>query len=307
MKVVFQPPAHAIERWPTGLGERELGELAVAAEEAGFDAISATDHPFPSDEWLAAGGHHAFDPFVALAFIGARTSRIRLLTNLAVAGYRNPYLAAKAAASVDVLSGGRLTLGVGAGYLAAEFEVLGADHSGRGPRFDAALTAMRAAWTGERARPDRYYPADGHTALPRPVQRPHPPIWIGGNSRRARRRAAEHAQGWMPFQQPPEQAAVTGTDPLGTIEELAGHIDDLDRLRRGLGRADPLDVCFAPRGISTAERLVTFLDAFGPACADAGVTWLTWQSSARSLKACLADITRAGDCLLRAHSPQPTT
>jgi probable F420-dependent oxidoreductase len=294
VRLVLQPPAHALARWPGGFGARELGEIAVAAEEVGFDAISVTDHPFPSDDWLAIGGHHALDPFVALTFAGARTSRIRLLTNLVVAGYRNPFVTAKAAASVDVLSGGRLTLGLGAGYLEAEFAALGADATGRGPLFDAALTAMRAAWTGESVTLGGPFPAAGHTALPAPLQHPHPPVWIGGNSRRARRRAAEHGQGWMPFQQPPEQAAVTGTDTLATIDELADRIGELDGLRRAAGRTEPLDVCFAPAGIGRAERLLAFLDESGAACAQAGVTWIAWTCSARSLDACLAEIGEAG-------------
>jgi probable F420-dependent oxidoreductase len=294
VKIVFQPPPQAIERWPGGLGRRELAELAVAAEDAGFDAIATTDHPFPPGEWLESGGHHAFDPFVALAFVAARTSRIRLLTNLVVAGYRHPYLTAKAAATVDLLSDGRLILGLGAGYLASEFAVLGAEYSGRGPRFDAALRALRAAWTGESVHAVGSYPADGHRALPRPIQRPGPPIWIGGNSRRARQRAARHAEGWMPFQQSADLAAVTRTDPLASIEQLAEQVTELDRLRRDYDRAVPLEVCFAPQRIGSADALLGYLDGSGAACAAAGVTWLVWHCSSRSLDECLAAVARVG-------------
>jgi probable F420-dependent oxidoreductase len=286
MRINFQMPSRAIKHYERWIGGHELSVLAVAAEEAGFDAVSMTDHPFPPDEWLAAGGHQAFDPFVALAVIGARTSRIRLLTNLVVAGYRSPYITAKAAASVDVLSGGRLVLGMGAGYVEGEFAALGADFRGRGVRFDAALTAIGEAWDGRSV---------GHSALPRPERRP--PIWIGGNSRRARRRAATDGDGWMPFGQGAEQAAITGTDSLTSVEQLADRIADLDRMRRELGRPEPLDVCFAPPGVGSAEAFLAFLDSSGAACAEAGVTWLTWESSARSADACLADIGSVGSAI----------
>jgi len=295
MKINFQMPARAVKHYENWVGERELADLAVAAEHAGLDAVSMTDHPFPSDEWLAAGGHHAFDPFVALSFMAASTSRIRLLTNLVVAGYRSPYVTAKAAASLDLLSGGRMTLGLGAGYQAAEFHALGADFGARGKLFDAAMDAMRSAWTGESVEiSEGPFPASGHTALPRPAQRPHPPLWIGGNSRRARRRVAEHGDGWMPFQQPPAAASITGTDALTGIEELAVRITDLQRLRRDLGRSGPIDVCFAPYGPRSGEELIEYLEENGRACEEAGVTWISWESSARTLDQCIADLEAVG-------------
>jgi probable F420-dependent oxidoreductase len=305
MKINFQMPPRAVKHYETWIGERELADLAVAAEDAGFDAVSMTDHPFPSDDWLAVGGHHSFDPFVALSFMAARTSRIRMLTNLVISAYRDPYLAAKSVASLDLLSGGRLTLGLGAGYQAAEFAALGADFEDRGRRFDAALAAMRAAWTGETVTvTDGYFPADGHTALPRPAQRPHPPVWIGGNSRRARRRAAQHADGWMPFQQPPAQAAITGTDALTTLGELAERVAELDRMRLESGRPDPLDVCFAPHGLGSSEQLIGFLEERSQTCAEAGVTWITWESKARSVDQCLGDIAAVGAHLRRTRAAE---
>jgi len=303
MKINFQMPPRAVKHFDTWIGEYSLGDLAVAAEEAGLDAVSMTEHPFPADDWLAAGGHHAFDPFVALAVMATRTSRIRLLTNLVVAAYRNPYFTAKSAASLDVLSGGRLTLGLGAGYLASEFQVLGADYRRRGAIFDAAIEAMRAAWTGESVtRNTELFPAAGHTALPRPRQRPHPPLWIGGNSRRARRRAAELADGWMPFQQPQEQAKITGTDSLGSIDKLAERIAELHRMRRDADRTELVDVCYCPHGTGPAECLIAFLEDSGDACAAAGVTWLTWESTARSASDCLADIAEVGAYLRRRNA-----
>jgi alkanesulfonate monooxygenase SsuD/methylene tetrahydromethanopterin reductase-like flavin-dependent oxidoreductase (luciferase family) len=120
--------------------------IARAAEQAGFGSIALTEHPAPSAKWLAAGGHESFDPLSALAFVAGVTERIRLLTYLLVLPYRNPLLAAKQAATVDVLSGGRLTLGVGTGYLRSEFVALGADFAERNELFDEAIEVMTGVW-----------------------------------------------------------------------------------------------------------------------------------------------------------------
>ena len=205
-----------------------------------------TEHPFPENEWLASGGHHALDPFVALGAAAAATTRLRVLTNLCVVPYRNPYLLAKAAATLDLVSDGRLILGCGAGYLEAEFAALDQAFGDRNERFDAAITAMQAAWTGEPV--DVAGSGRTHTMLPRPVQSPHPPIWIGGNSRRAMRRAVELADGWMPFPNPAESAARRKTPELSTIEQLAARLDEVHDLEATTGRTLQ-DVMFSPVGV----------------------------------------------------------
>jgi alkanesulfonate monooxygenase SsuD/methylene tetrahydromethanopterin reductase-like flavin-dependent oxidoreductase (luciferase family) len=103
-------------------------ECAAAAEAAGFDDCFVTDHPAPDAKWLAGGGHHALDPFVALSFAAAATTRLRVQTHILVLPYRNPLLTAKSVLSLDVLSGGRVILGVASGYLKPEFAALGVDH-----------------------------------------------------------------------------------------------------------------------------------------------------------------------------------
>ena len=103
--------------------------LARAAEAAGFDGYGFTDHPAPTQAWLDAGGHDALDPFVALGVVAAVTSTIRLIPNIVVLPYRNPFVVAKAAATLDSLSGGRFTLATGVGYLEGEYAALGVDHS----------------------------------------------------------------------------------------------------------------------------------------------------------------------------------
>lgn len=220
-----------------------VAEVARAAEDAGLDAVFVTEHPFPEDGWLATGGHHALDPFVALAIAAGATTTLRVLSNLCVVPYRNPYLLAKAALSLDVLSGGRFVFGCGAGYLEAEFAALGVPFADRNDRFDDALVAMRAAWSGASVAVD----ASGstHTMLPRPHTPGGPPIWIGGNSRRALRRAVELADGWMPFPNPAATAARRHTPELVSVDQLAARLADAETFARPDGRG-LADVMFSP-------------------------------------------------------------
>src|SRR5246500_1084978 len=126
-----------------------VAELAAAAETAGFHGFGFTDHPAPTQRWLEAGGHDALDPFVAMGFAAARTTALRLIPNIVVLPYRNPFLVAKSGATLDLLSGGRFTLAVGAGYLKREFAALGVDYDGRSALFDEALQVIRAVWTSD--------------------------------------------------------------------------------------------------------------------------------------------------------------
>jgi probable F420-dependent oxidoreductase len=234
-----------------------VGELAGAAEDAGFGAVYTTDHPFPGDGWLAHGGHHALDPLVALSFAAAATSTILLHTNLFIVAYRNPFLAAKGIATLDVLSGGRTVVGLGAGYLEPEFEALGVPFDERNDRMDEALAAMEAAWSGDSVTlAGRGFRAPGNTMLPRPVQRPRPPLWIGGNSRRAIRRAVESADGWCPFPVPAGAAGRTRTAPLRSADDLAAALVYARSHADAVGRTTPLTVCFIPEGLAMGDRPV---------------------------------------------------
>jgi probable F420-dependent oxidoreductase len=180
-----------------------VADLARAAEAAGWSGFSFTEHPAGGARWLEAGGHQTLDPFVALGHVAAVTSRLRLFTYLTVVPYRNPLLLAKAATTVDRLSDGRFTLGVGTGYLKTEFFALGVEFDERNALFDEALDVLPLCWRGK---PFTYH---GHhfdardiVTLPRPVQDPIP-IWIGGNSRVTRQRATSTS---------PRQRAPRGSD-----------------------------------------------------------------------------------------------
>jgi len=223
-----------------------LDEVAVAAERAGFDGFSLTEHPVPGARWLAAGGHQSLDPYVGLAFVAAATTRLRLLTYLSIAPYRNPFLTAKAAATLDKVSRGRLILGLGAGYQKSEFYALGVDMDERNVYFDEALDVLPMHWSGEPfSYKGRHFDARDVIALPRPVQDPIP-IWIGGNSKLSRRRAAERAQGWMPMSGPPELSATTRTVAISGQDELARMIREVQDAASAAGRP-PIDILHSYR------------------------------------------------------------
>lgn len=249
MRYSVQLPTHRIDAPKEFLSAEALGEMAQVAEAAGFDACFVTDHPFPGDKWLAAGGHHSLDPFVALSFAAAATTKIRIQTHILVAPYRNAFITAKAAASLDVLSNGRLILGMAAGYLKSEFKALGADFEGRNEATDEVIRAIRCAWneTGVEFE-GRDFSVRGNTMLPRPTQQPGPPIWVGGNSRRAIRRAVELADGWVPFPNPQSHASYQRTAALETVDDLRERLAYASEHAERVGRSAPLDVCFAPVG-----------------------------------------------------------
>jgi probable F420-dependent oxidoreductase len=225
-----------------------VAAVARAAEDAGFDALAFTEHPIPSDRWLEAGGHDAVDPFIALTWAAASTTRLRLLTNITVVAYRNPFLLAKTVATLDALSGGRVILGAAAGYLKSEFRALGVDFDERNELFDEALEVLERAWPGEPVTFDgRPFSAKGNVLVPPPVQQP-PPLWIGGNSKAARRRAARWAQGWMPFATPANP--TVRTPALMTAEDLAPLVEELNGLSDEAGRPR-LDIHFGVAGGGT--------------------------------------------------------
>jgi probable F420-dependent oxidoreductase len=220
-----------------------VGEVAAAVEAAGWLGFAFTEHPIPGSNWLEAGGHQTLDPFVALAYAAAVTTRIKLLTYLAVVPYRNPFLLAKSAATVDKLSNGRFILGTGTGYLKSEFHALGIDFEERNALFDEALDVLPLHWKGDVFNyTGRHFQARGVIARPRPVQDPIP-IWIGGNAKVTLRRVAERVQGWMPLVGPPELSTTARTAHLSSLEEIAVKIRDMREMAGD--RASSLDVSLA--------------------------------------------------------------
>lgn len=261
---------------PEFLTRDAVVRFAEAAERAGFSGIGFTDHPAPTDRWLQAGGHDALDPFAALAFVAATTERIRLIPNIVVLPYRNPFLVAKSVATIAALSDDRFTLAVGTGYLKGEYKALGVEFDDRNVIFDEALDVLRGVWTEDDfAYEGTGFLAHGQTANPKPA-RPVP-IWIGGNSRLSRRRVARAADGWVPFPAPRGLAATAKTPPLETVADLATLLDDLWRQVDEAGRdRSEIDVSFGtPAGGSPADDdfdAAAHLDGLAE-LASLGVTW----------------------------------
>lgn len=253
-----------------------IARFARELEGCGFGAIAFTDHPAPSRKWLDAGGHESFDPFVALSFCAAATSRLRLMTNLAVVPYRNPLLQARSMMTVDVLSGGRSTFVLGTGYLRSEFAALGVDFDARNDLFDESAEVIRGAFTqDEYSFEGSNFKAIGTALQPRPVQSPHPPLWLGGNSTRALERVARWADGWSALMATPALARTVRTPAL-SVDELGNAIGSLHMRLEANGR-DPaaLDVMVSASGTlvdqsAGREQRVEEVSQL----ASLGVTWI---------------------------------
>jgi probable F420-dependent oxidoreductase len=223
------------EDWEADAGAEELAAIVRKADETGFFYVAVCDHlavTKPLDEHMRTTW---YDTIATLGWIAGITRNVRLLSHVYVMSYRHPLHTAKSFMTLDELSGGRAILGVGAGHLEGEFELLGLDYEGRGATTDAAVDVIRAALTNEY--PDMRTSRWGHLhdggMAPRPRQQPLP-IWVGGSSKPALRRAAERGDGWLPQGTPradmPAQIAyllehrqrTRGDDPidLGTITEV---------------------------------------------------------------------------------------
>ncbi|MCB2073766.1 MAG: TIGR03619 family F420-dependent LLM class oxidoreductase [Novosphingobium sp.] len=277
MKFTLEFPVNVVDPPGEFQSMPAIREMAEALEQAGIDACYVTDHPAPDSNWLkAAFGHDALDPFAGLAFVAAASSKLLLHTNIVVLPYRNPFVTAKAAATVHVLSGGRLILGVGIGYQKVEFEALGSDFHRRGKLTDEALAAIRAAWTGGGVEiSGSGFRAQG--VEPRPAPNPPPPIWIGGGSEKALDRAAQWGDGWCPFYAAPGMNKINQDAGIQSIEHLREQIARLQEKRAALGKTAPFDIALGPRmrikraDAASAQR---FLDEIGP-LQEAGVSWAT--------------------------------
>lgn len=178
--------------------------VARAAEEAGFESVWTGEHVVLPDPQAppspAPPQTPMLDPAVALAHLAACTRRIRLATGIIILPQRNPLVLAKELASIDVVSSGRLIFGLGSGYLKPEFDALGVSFAHKGARTSEAIEVIRALWTQEKpAFHGAFHSFSGIQAMPRPVQKPHPPIVVGGHSPGAFRRAVSQGDGWYGF------------------------------------------------------------------------------------------------------------
>jgi probable F420-dependent oxidoreductase len=220
--------------WQLSTAEAEM--LAVKAEELGFDGVFTPDHILAKPATTQHYGPSWPDPFSLLAYLAGRTRRIKLGASVIVLPYRNPLVAAKSAATVDQVSGGRLIMGVGVGWDEEEFKDLKLPFHERGAISDEYIRILKAAWTDDRPSFNgKYFNFSGAVFSPRPVQQPHPPLWVGGMpgalSPAPMRRVAELCDAWH---------------PLGlSLDQLAEGIESIRTMAHKAGRAGA--VGFAPR------------------------------------------------------------
>jgi probable F420-dependent oxidoreductase len=234
-------------------GPEETVRLARLAEELGFDSIWAGEHIVVPSPRVSPSPMEAtdpiLDPLVHLAFVAAGTERVLLGTGIIILPQRNPLVLAKQAASLDVLSRGRLLLGIGAGYLEPEMSAVGVPMADRGARTDDHLAAMRALWSdpGPVAHHGRFIDFEGVDAHPRPVQPGGPKIVVGGHTPAAFRRAMRHGHGWYGF-------ALTPDDAARCLDGLQAAAREVDRPAE-LGE---LEITVTPRHRVDAEMLEAF-------------------------------------------------
>jgi probable F420-dependent oxidoreductase len=199
-----------------------IRRTAVRAEQLGYDSVWVSDHVVVPHANVVNFGEAIFDPLVTLGVIAGATSRVRLGTTVLIVPYRNAVVTAKMISSLDALSGGRVVFGIGAGWVAAESAALGVPFAERGAMTDEYVAAMQELWTSRApAFAGTYTQFGGLVFEPKPVQKPHPPIWVGGHSRAALRRTARFGAAWHPINRPPAELRA-GRAELARLCEARG-------------------------------------------------------------------------------------
>jgi probable F420-dependent oxidoreductase len=228
---LIDPVEHAALVYRTADQAERLGFHSVwVGDHLALPRVGSTPYPYGGSAATLDPETSMLDPFAVLAALAGRTQRVRLGLGVLVAPYRHPLVSAKLIASIDALSGGRVIVGVGTGWMPEEFAAVGADFAARGRDTDACLRYLTQVFAeGE---------IDGMTVLPRPVQRPRPPIWVGGNATAAMRRAVAFGDGW--------------DAPYADPRQLEAGIDRLRALCRSAGR-DPSSLGLSVRGIPAAR------------------------------------------------------
>ncbi len=195
--VTLNPRVH--NSWEETAGLEAVAEVAEAADRLGYHHVTCSEHVAVPTGSVARRGGRYWDPLATFGYLAARTERLRLATHVLVLGYHHPLDIAKRYGTLDVVSGGRLVLGVGVGTLAEEFDLLGVEMDGRGSRADDAIRALRASLSRrEPAYHGEHFRYEGFVVDPCAVQE-RVPIWVGGRTARSLRRAIELGDGWAPF------------------------------------------------------------------------------------------------------------
>ena len=267
-----------------GAGPTELLQAAQAADAAGFFYVAVCDHIAIPREKAETMSTTWFHPVATLAWLAAQTERVRLMTNVFIPAYRHPLETAKAFATLDRLSNGRVILGVGAGHVEGEFEALGVPFGERGRITDRAVDDIVASWLDE-------FVGDVGLA-PRPVQQPRPPVWIGGSSKPALRRVAARGDGWIPQGTPrklmPESIAYLHAQRDAVRPEATFDVGMITELIY-VGEPEwdiPKYTLFG-----SAERIVESLNEYGAM----GISHLQLRFASRSIAELCEQMGRFGD------------
>ena len=300
----------SIPRSPDAEGIRRFVQRA---EELGFESVLAGDHivlptggtnqyPYTADGSFSRPPDEPFlETMTMLGYMAACTSSIKLGSTVIILPYRNPVVQAKMFASLDVLSGGRMICGVGVGWLEKEFETLGVPYDQRGPMSDEFLEIFRLLWT-EKA-PEfhgRYYDIEGIQFEPKPVQRPHIPIWVGGHTRRALRRTAKYGDCWHTTRQTPdfvaqnlpylrEQMERAGRDPSSISISLKRSLHFTD-----MGAAEGIGVRTGGAVVGNTQEVIDDLYY----CRELGIDQLTYDFRVDGIGACIEVMERLADRVL---------
>ena len=266
------PPGFS-PKWAEILSAADFQRIARTADGLGYDSINIPEHIVMPNNLATAMGSHWPHALTAMAFVAGATTRIRVNSSVIVLPYHDPIVFAKAVATLDVLSGGRVSLTFGVGHAEHEFEALHIPFNRRGRITDEYVEAMKVLWTEEApSYHGEFVDFSGVQFDPKPIQQPHPPIWFGGNSTAALRRVARYGTGWMPW--------------LVKPDELSACLDEM-RQMPGYGEDGDVDIWFpaAPIRIREEDHTLTadlpndrfsspqeVIDAIG-ALRDLGVTW----------------------------------
>jgi probable F420-dependent oxidoreductase len=202
LKALTQP-------WELGVSGSDQKRMIRCADELGYDFITVPEHFVVPHEHVELTGSHYFHSTVAQAFIAGATNQIRVASSVTLLPVQHPIVMAKALSTADWMSGGRIIAAFGIGWEPTELGMLGVPFHERGRMADEYLAAILELWTSDSPNFDGTYVSFGNVAFgPRPVQRPHPPIWIGGDADAALKRAARFGDGWIPFLTPPDDIAA---------------------------------------------------------------------------------------------------
>ena len=289
-------------QWETQLQAEDFQRIARLADDLGFDAVTCPEHLVVPKAVAAGMGAFWPDAFTVMAFVAGATQRIRVNSGVIVLPYHHPVALAKAVATLDLLSGGRVTVTFGAGMAEGEFHALGVPFRQRGRVTDEYLDVLKILWTVDEPEFHGSY-VDFRDVVfePKPVQQPHPPVWIGGSSMAALRRAARAGDGWSPG------GSQGGKGPwLDSIDDLPLFLDEARRVEGFAPREATFDIALSPlstklgpdhRPLPTSNPFTSteaVIDAIGR-MQDAGVTWTTVPrlaggTPARSLDEYLDDL-----------------